>query len=163
MTKPQFLAELTKQLFEVVFDVSRLSGSTDVVANVLADVLGRCIPEGDVIRFGVETSSFGENWSGQLTWLLALSRQLLELSAEVEKAPRTGDARAFKVALHIPALIGETTGSPQLELRYEGGMKLTLRDARLTPQDGREVSGRRIKEDGFCRFFAELLAARSNL
>ena len=89
ITKGELLQALRGPANEVNFAGSRLSGRTDVVSAAVADSLEATLPEDEIIRFGVETSSFGNDWTGELVWMLALRSELLELKAEVEKDART--------------------------------------------------------------------------
>ena len=158
MTKGELLQALRGPGNEVKFEGSRLSGRTDVVGAALADSLDATLPEDEEVRFAVETSTFGNNWTGELVWLLALRGELLELTAEVEKDPRTQEAAALKIALRILALIGEQVGA-RIEIRYRGRQQLVLADAKVVLNDGKEIVGDRASPRGLCAFFASILAA----
>jgi hypothetical protein len=158
MTKGELLQALRGQRNEVNFEGSRLSGCTDVVSRALADSLEATLSEDEVVRFAVETSNFGNDGAGQLVWVLALRSELIELTAEVEKDPRTGEARALKITLRILALIGEQKGA-RIELRYRGRQQLVLEEAKVVLSDGKEIVGDETSPRGLCAFFASILAA----
>ena len=158
MTKGQLLQALRGPANEVNFAGSRLSGRTDVVSAAVADSLEATLPEDEMIRFGVETSNFGNDWSGELVWMLALRSELLELKAEVEKDARTQEAAALRITLRIMALVGEQTGA-RIELRYRGRQQLVLDKAKIVLSDGKEIVGDTTSPAGLCAFFSSIVAA----
>ncbi len=156
MTKQEFLERLGKT-GEVSFGESKLVAPTDVVREALADSLQATLPDDETIRLGVETSSFGqENWTGQLTWLLALKRWFLELTATVDKDPATREARAFKITQTVLSLTGPPLAT--IELEYRGKVRLALAEARLRIKDSVEVAGKRVTPRGLCQLFAAILS-----
>ena len=161
MTKAEFLEKLRTGR-SVSFGESVLEAPTVILSTPLVDSLGMILDDEELLRFGAETTSFRNDWAGQLTWLLVLRRHLLVLTALVEKDPSTQEAKAFKIKQSTYPLNRVACGT--IDLDYTGRFELHLSRGRLVLNvEGQEieVSGKRITPKGIGLFLRAVVEGQS--
>ncbi len=160
MTKAEFLTELDKR-DEVRFNGSVIQAPTSAASEALAESLKITLPEDEVIRFGVETSSFAaETWNGKLTWLLVLRSLLLDLTATLTKNAK-GDAEIFKVTSQFLPIDGSTEIVVDLEFLAISNANARKAELSVTIQGKKQnVNGPRINALGLCRLASAFVEAR---
>ena len=151
MTKVELLKTLDRDA-EVKFAGGALRAPTYRVRDLLSATLKTLLPEAEMIRGGVQTSSFPEAaWTGQLIWLLVLRAHLLKMTSTVRLDEKGEDAKAFLIAVHtypvdstlriestleypsMPATTQTTSASARVSL---GGTTFDIKSDRLLTDQG---------------------------
>ncbi len=85
MTKDEFLKTLSERNW-VEFGKGRISSPDSVISEAIVNDLSKMLPPIAEIFYAIEVSHFGENFAGNLVWLLLLRNQLLQIAATMVKA-----------------------------------------------------------------------------
>jgi hypothetical protein len=160
MTKEEFLGSLRTGA-RIEFGESSLSGTGEVIGQCLARSLEAIVPAGETIDYAIEIGRPAAGWrSGAQIWLLALSRDLVKVVAELQSPPdqtatlhvsaETYPVRTLTWADVKTQHIDPRGGAPML-----GGAMLSIGFARGTVE---VASSRDISPSILVRFMAAVLA-----
>lgn len=163
MTTAEFLKILEKDS-EVKFTGSTLRAPTFRMRDLLCATLKAVLPEAELIRYGVQTSTFPEAaWTGQLAWLLVLRAHLLKMTCTARLDEKGEDATAFFIATRIDPIDGalriestlEYPALPATMRASSAGARVSLGDATFDIKS----DCRLLTELGMGGFIAALLEA----